>query len=197
VDTERDVYWTVFNGQAVYPEYMTDLQIMICPSDADAKTNLRDQGWFHHLEDEDQPIDGGCFFDVSYIYTAWVTTNDDDAVALYNHLYGVGSFMGAPWRVSVMDTDLDVGGKTFYRLREGIERFFITDINNPAASAMAQSEIPIMLDEFAAPTGGMPTFNHIPGGINALYLDGHVEWVGYKSGFPCTSRLANLFGLLG
>ncbi len=29
--------------------------------------------------------------------------------------------------------------QTIYRLREGIERFFITDINNPAASATAQS----------------------------------------------------------
>ena len=35
---------------------------------------------------------------------------------------------------------------TCYRLREGIERFLITDINNPAASAKAQSETFIMLD---------------------------------------------------
>ena len=31
------------------------------------------------------------------------------------------------------------GGDTLYRLREGIERFLITDINNPGASAQAQS----------------------------------------------------------
>ncbi len=33
------------------------------------------------------------------------------------------------------------GGNTIYRLREGIERFLITDINNPASNARAQSEI--------------------------------------------------------
>ena len=35
-------------------------------------------------------------------------------------------------------------GSTVYRLREGIERFLITDINNPAASAQAQSTVWIM-----------------------------------------------------
>ena len=37
----------------------------------------------------------------------------------------------------------NAGGDTIYRLREGIERVLITDINNPAASAMAQSELAI------------------------------------------------------
>ena len=38
-------------------------------------------------------------------------------------------------------------GNTVYRLREGIERFMITNINNPAGSAMAQSEVPVMRDK--------------------------------------------------
>ncbi|NIA12827.1 MAG: DUF1559 domain-containing protein [Nitrospiraceae bacterium] len=82
---------------------------------------------------------------------------------------------------------------TLYRLREGIERFYITDINNPAASSTAQSEMVMMFDVWAA--GGVAewypgamnaqvTFNHIPGGCNVLYLDGHVEFVRYKSKLP-------------
>lgn len=79
-----------------------------------------------------------------------------------------------------------------YRLREGIARFFITDINNPAASSIAESELPVMLDGFATEfmseeIGGsnqMPdsvvTFNHVPGGCNVLYMDGHVKWVRYE-----------------
>ena len=39
-----------------------------------------------------------------------------------------------------------------YRLREGIERFFITDINNPAAGAKAQSSIPVMFDNWTLHT---------------------------------------------
>ncbi len=72
-----------------------------------------------------------------------------------------------------------VGG-TIYRLREGIERFMITDINNPAGSARAQSNIPVMWDWAALDWGSFnATFNHVPGGANVLYMDGHVEFVRY------------------
>ena len=67
-------------------------------------------------------------------------------------------------------------GDTIYRLREGIERFLITDINNPGASARAQSEIFTMWDITSTVAEG---YNHIPGGSNVLYLDGHVTFVRY------------------
>jgi len=81
------------------------------------------------------------------------------------------------------------GGDAVYRLREGIERFFITDINNPAAGAIAQSGLPVMWDTFGAPasaasTAGGAVFNHIPGGCNILYMDGHVEFTRYPGSFP-------------
>jgi prepilin-type processing-associated H-X9-DG protein len=69
-------------------------------------------------------------------------------------------------------------------LREGIERFMITDINNPAASATAQSGVPVMWDHTtAAATGTFDAscFNHVPGGSNILYMDGHVEFVRYPA----------------
>ena len=77
--------------------------------------------------------------------------------------------------------------KTAYRLREGIERFFITDINNPAASTRAQSTIAVMQDICwvpAAPSDGQPSFNHVPGGGNVLYMDGHVEFLRYPNDYP-------------
>ncbi len=75
------------------------------------------------------------------------------------------------------------------RLKEGIERFFITDINNPAAGSLAQSTLPVMWDAFgkddnadaaAQGRGAILVFNHIPGGVNVLYMDGHVEWKKYE-----------------
>jgi prepilin-type N-terminal cleavage/methylation domain-containing protein/prepilin-type processing-associated H-X9-DG protein len=84
-------------------------------------------------------------------------------------------------------------------LKEGIERFFITDINNPAASAQAQSTIPVMLDSFAdqgiwqsqgVADVGVLKFNHVPGGCNVLYMDGHVEFLRYANQggkFPVTN----------
>jgi len=70
---------------------------------------------------------------------------------------------------------------TIYKLREGIERFFITDINNPAGSAIAQSEISVMWDR-VYPTPG--DFTHIPGGSNVLFMDAHVEFVRYDPNGP-------------
>jgi len=79
---------------------------------------------------------------------------------------------------------------TIYRLREGIERFFITDINNPAASAQAQSELWVMVDDC---TGIEANFNHIPGGGNVLYMDGHVAFIRYPGESPLSRYWACLF----
>lgn len=79
------------------------------------------------------------------------------------------------------------GSDTVYRLREGIERFLITDINNPAGSAKAQSDIYLMWDLVSVDT---LFFNHVPAGSNVLYLDGHVSFVKYKSEAPVTVPFA-------
>jgi prepilin-type N-terminal cleavage/methylation domain-containing protein/prepilin-type processing-associated H-X9-DG protein len=67
---------------------------------------------------------------------------------------------------------------TYRRLKEGGERFCITDVNNPAAGAQAQSKVIVMWDPFSASVG---QFNHAPGGSNVLYMDGHVEFLRYGS----------------
>jgi prepilin-type N-terminal cleavage/methylation domain-containing protein/prepilin-type processing-associated H-X9-DG protein len=97
------------------------------------------------------------------------------------------------------------GGDTYLRLREGIERFMITDINNPAGSAQAQSELPVMFDISSAavrkaydngPETGVASFNHVPGGCNVLYMDGHVEFQKYPGGrFPAHPGAANAMGI--
>ena len=71
------------------------------------------------------------------------------------------------------------GGTVIYRLREGVERFMITDINNPGASAMAQSSLWIMADTIGA-AGAMQYYNHVPGGCNVLYMDGHCQFIRYS-----------------
>jgi len=73
----------------------------------------------------------------------------------------------------------NVGGNTIFRLREGNERFLITDVSDPAASARLQSSIPIMWDRPG---------HHVPGGGNVLYMDGHVEFVRYPGKFPMTEK---------
>ena len=67
------------------------------------------------------------------------------------------------------------------KIREGVERFLITDINNSAGSAQAQSTVIIMFDAFGTQSADSyyfapNTFNHLPGGSNVLYMDGHVKF---------------------
>jgi len=85
-----------------------------------------------------------------------------------------------PWPAEPVGNGRSPGG-TVFRLREGVERFAITDINNPGASALAQSELPIMWDRstfnFTSTHDG--GFSHIPGGANVLFMDGHTEFHKY------------------
>jgi len=82
-------------------------------------------------------------------------------------------------------------GTTVYHLREGIERFMITDINNPAASAQAQSETWVMFDALSTEVSN---YNHVPGGCNVLYMDGHVEFIRYPGEQPVTEVMARAVG---
>lgn len=73
-------------------------------------------------------------------------------------------------------------------LKEGIERFYITDIRNLSEATLAQSDVVVMVDESRAygGSGGQigndaERFNHIPSGMNILYMDGHVEFGRFRS----------------
>jgi prepilin-type processing-associated H-X9-DG protein len=59
----------------------------------------------------------------------------------------------------------------------------ITDINNSGASARAQSNVGVMWDRIGAVPNSRSKngFAHIPGGVNVLYMDGHVEFVKYPA----------------
>jgi prepilin-type processing-associated H-X9-DG protein len=70
---------------------------------------------------------------------------------------------------------------TLFRFREGIERYLITDINNPGASNVGQTQVMVVFDQGSTLAAG---FNHIPGGSNVLFLDGHVEFEKYPGRPP-------------
>jgi len=119
----------------------------------------------------------------------------------------VGGVVGAPTLQDAMvaaDRDVPVGTMTAYRLREGIERFMVTDINNPSAASLAQSELVVMHDSANADVTvngvdvyGNPytvnEFNHVPGGGNVLFMDGHVEFMRYPGEFPICASWSMLF----
>ncbi len=117
--------------------------------------------------------------------------------------YFTGNLTTLPYGIAPdIDKDIPVpagigngGSSTVYRLREGIERFLITDINNPSASAQAQSSVWIMFDQLST---NPAAYNHIPGGANVLYMDGHVQFQRYGEcePAPVNKPMALMIGLL-
>ena len=232
------------DGRAIYPEYLTDLNIIVCPSDS-GDDNFTDLPDFETATEQIRTaIQEGtanilCMqlhssIPRSYFYIGYATQTPaqglaamlqwfQEAINQWGTAVDAPTGSGCPLTNAVTffnrDYDLDVsaiGGteadgspipSTIYRLREGIERFMITDINNPAASAMAQSEVPIMWDTWgdttvtygatpADPSAGVIIFNHVPGGCNVLFMDGHVEFIKHKVAYPVRDDPAGTFGAL-
>ncbi|HOM47100.1 MAG TPA: hypothetical protein PK491_01160, partial [Candidatus Hydrogenedentes bacterium] len=115
---------------------------------------------------------------------------------LANNINGIAQLVDKDIELEASHAGLGNGqGNTIYRFREGIERFLITDINNPAASAQAQSVLPVMFDHVAV---ALNLFNHVPGGSNVLYMDGHVEFQRYeeKGKSFANRRVAETLGVM-
>jgi prepilin-type processing-associated H-X9-DG protein len=98
--------------------------------------------------------------------------------------------------LGVTDQDITVtegsgngGGKTIHRTAQGLERFLVTDINNPSSSAKSQSDMFVMYDNVSRASS---QFNHVPGGSNVLYMDGHVEFVKYPGKPPLNKKMSSI-----
>ncbi len=195
----------IFDLESTYPEYLTDINVMDCPSN-----NETDENNWHFDDNPDNPVDRCAPTDLSYMYFGWTVLNEHivagngdanaenvasnlnmNTLLLLQTQIGLrdGGDMGA------YDEDLSYSdpamGRDLYRLREGIERFYITDINNPSASNMAQSTLPVIWDQVSADVA-LAGFNHIPGGANVLYMDGHVSYIRYPSDHPVTRGFAEI-----
>ncbi len=72
-------------------------------------------------------------------------------------------------------------------LKEGIERFAITNINQAGASNIGQSELACMFDNVSEIASN---FNHVPGGANVLYMDGHVDFIKFPGELPVSQPWA-------
>jgi prepilin-type N-terminal cleavage/methylation domain-containing protein/prepilin-type processing-associated H-X9-DG protein len=220
---------TRMKHSTIYPEYLTDLKVLCCPSDSmtdaqefvDLIEDLIAQGNMSEVWNEMDMVR-------SYGYVSWATTSNNEyqgmdagrsalrsqqgcggncdydvdlnlrSLNVLNDVATLGASIDYPYDLPIARGSGD--GETVYRLKEGIERFFITDVNNPAGSAMAQSSLGIMFDTFAAVnksggTNSMESFNHLPGGCNVLYMDGHVQFIKYAPGpvgnYPITQFLAS------
>lgn len=217
------------NTLAIYPEYLTDWNVLVCPSANDASDGY--ESVLAIIDDNngvcaspykghaDNPSD-------HYNYFGWVIDLADHGDPTFSlsvlnapgvgpaQIVSVGAILFTRGSMDTdvpsdpvlarqtLDEDIEVndtfgngGGTIVYRLREGIERFLITDINNPAATARAQSEVVTYWDSTSADPSAGASFNHVPGGSNVLYLDGHVDFIRYEElgKFPVNALWAVAF----
>ncbi len=223
-----------FSLTETYPEYISDINAIFCPSDTEngsdrfigtngewldpagnISTELMDGDWSTGLYTPGIPAAFGgplsasnATSDRSYIYLG--SAIDDNSMISPFFDGGTGGIFGMFITVNIIpyitaystanlalletvkenlkkDQSFNHPGNddyapgqsvTLHHLREGIERFFITDINNPAGSSTAQSQLAVMWDVVGTDSS---IFNHVPGGANVLFMDGHVEFQKYQS----------------
>jgi len=237
------------NGIQIYPEYLTDPAVLLCPSDPKGGNPVQrfneagaNQMVWNGQADANTGADGDKQFfpcevnnsSMSYIYFGWAINiagvTDDPHVFTPGDMTSLAAqvvsyFSTKPnlpqnivtdfanilidlvtnrfgdhnpqTAIPKFNEDISVqsGAMTVYRFREGIERFFITDINNPAGSTKAQSELSLLSDNVNSNMSkDSQAFNHMPGGVNTLYMDGHVEFLKYPAKWPCSPLLAAFIG---
>ncbi|MFP6617541.1 MAG: M56 family metallopeptidase, partial [Candidatus Hydrogenedentota bacterium] len=155
----------MMNIEVFFPEYLADSSILMCPADDPTPDGS--------ISKDDLPQ---WYFDHSnYWYLAHAMTNEEQGLAhinAYSEILVEGD--------GNLDIDFDAPNLTpnkIFRTREGIERLFLTDLNDPDQGPQIQSTIPILIDRPGT---------HDPEGGNVLFLDGHVEYIRYPGKFPMT-----------
>lgn len=224
-DTPIEGLAAIMDMRYLVPEYLTDYAVLICPSSPFYGTPeaLWDEGknpssiWEEAAAHGHLPLAGDgvvqpCeVYDHPYIYFGWALNprmlHSEEALhhfeealmaapdGLLHRLEENPALAHKDWRLTEPIHPADPS-LVVYRLREGVERFFITDVNNTAHAAQAQSTLPVLWD---ALSGGNPShFNHIPSGCNVLYMDGHVAFLNYvPDGNPSEANLGNAFPVNG
>ena len=197
--TPERTCWGSFDPTLVYPEFLTDYHIVLCPSDAEYGKWLDESSIWQPVDPSwnDDPADntvkGKSVWPVlcqSYAYWGYLvepkyvaTSEDMGAMAMKLDNEATTDCINYTNRCCDVSVAVPSLNKTItlYRFREGIERFMITDINNSASSAKAQSEIAIMWDTVSTDNGApVPNdVNHLPLAANVLFMDGHVEFGKY------------------
>ncbi len=150
----------MFEPDSVYPEYLTHLPILVCPSgkNTDAPTEIDDH---------------------SYYYFGYVLTTEDEFLAFlesYPDFIAAGADFSQD--LPALSGRGSFGSDTFLRLRESVCQ----------DAGVRPARVPALFDA-ATVSSSSQLFNHAPEGCNVLYLDGHVEFIEYPGQFPITPRI--------
>ncbi|MBI5092616.1 MAG: DUF1559 domain-containing protein [Candidatus Hydrogenedentes bacterium] len=151
----------LFPLDSLVPDYLSDASVFTCPSDEAAHNALK--------AIPKNSRDAAAYFNNdSYFYLGYAVTTEKQGLALIDELKRIVVAGTPPPDSFPVSPGFGTGESNVIRaLKIGVERFLITDINCPAGSARAQSQVPMLIER---------TANHQPQGTNVLYMDGHVEF---------------------
>jgi prepilin-type N-terminal cleavage/methylation domain-containing protein/prepilin-type processing-associated H-X9-DG protein len=202
--------WFLWEGDMLYPEYLTDANILQCPSDPDYSPGVAFTLSQVHPDDGTPigQVHPDCLGPLSYVYTGYMQITDA------NMLGGLSSYTWADQVFPISDPATNgwrdrnsnlasfgwtgygnAGGDILNRLTQGVDRFLIMDINTIfTGDETGASVIPVMWDQIST---NITQFSHVPAGQNCLYLDGHVEFHRYdleSTQFPFSPMYAAVNG---
>lgn len=217
-----------FDGNAMYPEYLTDPAILVCPSDMNAYEFVlgKDTGTWYNQDllqtTGEARVDPCALSGESYGYHGWAWTGqpghdylrsdadpNDREIITNTKPPALLNWVSKQWVTKLVQTSAEgaAGGnydhdlefindagvtQKVYRIRDGIERFIITDVNNLTRAVTAQTQIPVMFDLVSTTA---TEFNHVPSGSNVLYMDGHVDFIVYPGPYPVSRAFAAMVAL--
>ncbi len=167
--------WTV-NANVLYPEYLSDLRILICPNSAFAGNDtfkLRNN--FEHPGANVGDMNPDCVSSLFYTYTGYSLLSDEEAYALHEAF--------------------ENGNPEFYQLAD-INAQVPVWPDSGRVVGFGSEGIPVMWDRVPATDS---EFSHTPQGINVLHHNGSVQFVRYSpyntsNNFPATRLTGLTFG---
>jgi prepilin-type processing-associated H-X9-DG protein len=167
--------------RAVYPEYLTDLNVLICPSNLFGTPNtFQLRGTIEHPGAEVGALHPDCVTGLFYNYTGFAIIGDELAVGFFDAYL-------------TNTTGISEESQLTIRMPEFPDTPASLD-----TTGFGQSGIPVMWDRVPLTEYEIA---HVPGGGNVLHMDGHVEFVKYSyynpsNFFPITRLSAETFGSL-
>ena len=128
--TQHDGLW-VPDLELLYPEYLTELDLAADPDSRDSKKQML------NISDQDTPdIEKATrLMAQSYVYPGWVVQSMSDVKAIRRFHEEENLRTG----------DIRTEDERLYWINHGVERLIVDDINDPGATAMAESNIPVMI----------------------------------------------------
>lgn len=165
----------IMDVNRLYPEYVTDLNIFICPTSPFAtRDTFRLHGTLQHPASEAGELHPDCVSCLFYTYTGYSLMSDEQALGLFEAY--------------------QQGNPEFYQLAD--VRAQVPVWPDSARPTLGSEGIPIMWDRIPPIESDLA---HVPPGANVLHHDGHVEFVRYSpynasNNFPLTRITALTLG---